>query len=161
ARAYSAAGRYREAEPLLRDVLARYRAKLPGSPPLANLLGTVGFYLLEQSKWLESEPILRECLAIRETLQPDDWLTFNTRSMLGRSLLGQGKYAEAEPLIVSGYDGMKAREQKIPGMAKNRLGAAADRIVRLYEAWGKPDEADKWRRKVGLTNLPDSVFTKP
>jgi len=28
--------------------------------------------------------------------------------------LGQKKHAEAEPLIVSGYEGLKAREAKIP-----------------------------------------------
>ena len=51
---------------------------------------------------------------------PDDWLTFNARSLLGGSLLGQKKYAEAEPLLLSGYEGMKQREDKIPAAA-NRV----------------------------------------
>ncbi len=76
-----------------------------------------GLSLIRQSKWTEAEPVLRECLAIREKAQPDEWSTFNTRSLLGDSLLGQKKYAEAEPLIVSGYEGMKAREAKIPAPA--------------------------------------------
>ena len=67
-----------------------------------------------QRKWAEAEAILRECLAIREKAQPDDWTTFNTRSQLGGSLMGQKKFAEAEPLILAGYEGMKAREAKIP-----------------------------------------------
>ncbi len=35
-------------------------------------------------------------------------------SLLGGALLGQGRYAEAEPLVIGGYEGMKAREAKIP-----------------------------------------------
>jgi len=38
--------------------------------------------------------------------------------MLGGSLLGQKKYAEAEPLLLSGYEGMKQREVKIPPEVK-------------------------------------------
>ena len=51
---------------------------------------------------------------------PDDWRTFNARSLLGGSLLGQKKYAEAEPLLLSGYEGMKQREDKI-SRATNRV----------------------------------------
>ena len=67
--------------------------------------------------------------------------------MLGGSLLGQKKYAEAEPLIVSGYEGMKARQTKIPPPGKPRFTEAAERVVKLYEAWGKKDEAARWRAK--------------
>src|SRR5262249_1016206 len=93
------------------EQLPEARKALPkDSPQLAVLLAQIGQDLLVQKKWIEAEAILRECLAIRERSQPDEWTTFNTRSQLGGSLLGQKKYAEAEPLIVSGYEGMKARE---------------------------------------------------
>ena len=55
---------------------------------------------------------------------------------------------EAEPLIVAGYEGMKAREAKIPLAGKPRFTEAADRVVRLYEEWGKKDEATRWRAKL-------------
>src|SRR5262249_26433634 len=96
----------------------------------------------------EAEPVLRESLAIREKLQPDEWTTFNTRSLLGGSLLGQKKYADAEPLIVAGYEGMKAREAKIPPPGKPRFTEAAERVVRLYEEWGKKDKAAEWRTRL-------------
>jgi hypothetical protein len=79
-------------------------------------------------------PLLRESLAIREKAQPDQWSTFSARSQLGGCLLGQKKLAEAEPLVVSGYEGMKAREAKIPAPSKYRLTEAAKRVVQLYEA---------------------------
>jgi len=33
--------------------------------------------------------------------------------------------------------------------------------VRLYEAWGKPEEAAGWKGKLGLANLPAEVFAHP
>ena len=78
-------------------------------------------------------PLLRECLRIREQKEPDDWRTFNAKSMLGASLLGQEKYAEAEPLLLSGYEGMKQREEMIPPQGKARLTEAIERLVQLYE----------------------------
>ena len=142
-------GRGADAEPLLRDALEPFRKQFgPDDFRMAGILAPLGLSLIQQGKWTEAEPILRECLVVREKLQPDEWTTFTTRSLLGGSLLGQKKYAEAEPLIVSGYEGMKAREAKIPPPGKPRLTDAAERVVQLYEAWGKKDKAAEWRAKL-------------
>jgi hypothetical protein len=113
-----------------------------------------------QRKYAEAEPLLRECLAIRAANQPDAWLTFKARSQLGGSLLGQEKYAEAEPLVLTGYEGMQAQEAWIPGLDKNWLIEAGERIVALYDAWGKPGAAAAWRAKLHLppAELPANVF---
>ena len=74
--------------------------------------------------------------------------TFNTQSLLGGSLLGQKNYAGAEPLLLAGYEGMKEREAKIPPQGKPRLTEALERLVQLYDAWGKPDEAAAWRKRL-------------
>ncbi len=94
---------------------------------------------------LAAEAVLRECLAIREKKAPDEWSTFNTKSLLGEALLGQQKYADTEPLLLAGYEGLKRRAHKIPPQGKLRLNNAVERLTRLYDAWGKPDEAAKWR----------------
>jgi tetratricopeptide (TPR) repeat protein len=142
-------GRGPDAEPLLRAALEPFRRRFGlADPRTAGILAPLGLSLIQQAKWAEAEPILRECLAIREKSQPDEWNTFNTRSLLGGSLLGQKKYADAEPLIVSGYEGMKAREAKIPQPGKPRFTEAAERVVRLYEEWGKKEKAAEWRTKL-------------
>jgi hypothetical protein len=33
--------------------------------------------------------------------------------------------------------------------------------VCLYEGWGKPVEAEAWRRKLGLADLPADLFAAP
>ena len=117
-------------------------------------MAVFGQSLIQRGQWSAAESVLRECLAIREKSQPDEWSTFNTRSTLGGSLLGQKKFAEAEPLIVSGYEGLKAREAKIPPPARPRLTEAAERVLKLYEAWGKTDKVAEWRAK--LAKLSDA-----
>jgi serine/threonine protein kinase/tetratricopeptide (TPR) repeat protein len=153
--AYGDRGEHARAEPILRDLLARRKAKLGAEDPaVVDSLASLGMNLLKQQRYAEAEPIARESLKIREAKTPDNWLTFDARSMLGGSLLGQKRYVESEPLIVSGYEGLKAREAKIPPTGRPRLAEAAERVVQLYEAWGKPEKAAEWRAKLGDGKLP-------
>jgi hypothetical protein len=159
---YESLGRWADSERLERETLARRRkTEKPDSPLLAGDLAKLAFNLLNQSKWPEAETLLHECLAIREKTSPDDWSRYSAMSQLGGALLGQGKYAEAEPLVVPGYEGMKAREAKIPAWSKTNLAQAAERVVRLYEAWGNPEKATEWKARLGLGDLPADVFARP
>jgi serine/threonine protein kinase len=146
--AYQGQGKDAQAEPLLSERLAAVR-RAPGSDQkdLATALALLGQNLLRQRKHTEAESCLRECLQIREKREPDGWLTFDARSMLGGSLLGQKKYADAEPLLLQGYEGLKVREARIPANSKVRLAEALERLVQLYDAWDKPEEAAKWRKE--------------
>ena len=113
--------------------------------------------LLAAGKFGEAEPLARECLAIREMEIPDDWRTFNTRSMLGGSLLGQMKYAEAEPLLLSGYEGMKQRENTIPPQGKPRIRETLQRLVQLYEATGQAVRVTEWKQKLAEFDQPTTA----
>jgi tetratricopeptide (TPR) repeat protein len=148
--------KWAEAESLMRVALEHARKQFGlDDPNLAAILAPYSLSLMQQGKWAAAEPILRECLAIREKLEPDAWTTFNTRSTLGGSLLGQKKFVLAEPLIIAGYEGMKAREAKIPPQGMPRLADAAARVVTLFEEWGKKDEAAHWRSKLAkAASLP-------
>jgi hypothetical protein len=68
--------------------------------------------------------------------------------MLGEALNGQKKRAEAELLLVQGYEGMKQRASRIPKEYKPRLAEALERLVQMYDAWGRPEQATRWRREL-------------
>jgi hypothetical protein len=65
-------------------------------------------------------------------------------SVRGGCLVLAGRFAEAEPLLLGSHPVLEAR------MGERSLEArlAKQRIVRLYEAWGKPDQAAQHRRHV-------------
>jgi serine/threonine protein kinase/tetratricopeptide (TPR) repeat protein len=160
--AFLACGQFGRAEPLLVATLDRERKVFgPEDARTAGTMSLLGLCLIGEAKWAEAERVVREDLAVREKRVPDGWMTFEARSLLGESFRGQARYAEAEPLIVSGYEGMRAREAKIPAAAKFRRVEAAERVVRLYEAWGKSDQAAGWKARLGLADLPADVFAPP
>ena len=118
------------------------------SLPYAAQLAALGLNLLREEKWPEAEEALREALTTRRKHQPEEWTTFNSVSALGGAYLGQERFSKAEPLLVEAYEGMKAREDKIPEAAKVRLTEAVQRLVDLYTAWEKPEEAARWKAKL-------------
>jgi eukaryotic-like serine/threonine-protein kinase len=157
---YESLGRWAEAVPLRRALVAARQKSSPAhSPAVAADLVALGSNLLKQQEWTEAERVLRESLKIGEANRPDDWSTFEARSLVGASLVGQQRYGEAEALVVVGYEGFKAREATLSAKSKMHLPAAAERVVQLYEAWGKKEKAVEWRNKLGLkTELPANPF---
>ena len=81
---------------------------------------------------------------------------------LGGALRGLGRFADAEPLLVAGFEGMDARKSSIPPPYQDRLSKAATRVVQLYEAWCKPEQAAAWRERLSrvLPDLPADVFAQ-
>ena len=126
--------RYEEAAEAGREALTRVRHH--------SLLAIVGVSLMHLERAAEAEPLLRESLSLRVKQMPDNWLRFNIMSVLGDALARQKKFDEAEPLLLEGYERMRPPEQWAI-----RKQQALDRIVRLYEAWGKPGKAKEWRAK--------------
>jgi tetratricopeptide (TPR) repeat protein/predicted Ser/Thr protein kinase len=158
--AYLDANQPDKALPLFRDFLAAQRRQLaPHDPRLTGILSALGLNLVKYGHHAEAEKMLRECLTIREAKLANDWTTSDARSLLGASLVGQGKYAEAEPLLLQGYEGMRAREPAIPAKDKKRLGEALERLVQLYDAWGRKEQADEWRKR-GAAGSGETRVTK-
>jgi hypothetical protein len=148
-------GQSDKAVSLIADLVAiKRKSTQADDTQFAGVLAQVSRTLLENRQFAAAEPYVRECLAIREKALQDDWTVFNTKSMLGGALAGQQKYGEAEPLLVSGFDGMSQREDKIPALARDRIIEAVQRLVDLYTAWNKPDEAAKWKAELDKRKTP-------
>ena len=94
------AGRFAEAEPLFRRVLAiRERALGPEHPDTARSLNNLAEVLREQGRYADVEPLLRRALAIDEkALGPEHPGTARGLTNLASLFEQQDRYAEAEPL---------------------------------------------------------------
>jgi serine/threonine protein kinase len=146
---YEATGQYAKAATERLELLAVLRQQVPADDlRLAAALAHLGSNLLQAGKAADAEPVLRECLDICQKKGAPGLPTSYAQSLLGASLLGQQKYADAEPLLLAGYEGMKQREAQISPQGRVRLIEALERLVQLYDAWGKMDQADQWRKEL-------------
>jgi tetratricopeptide (TPR) repeat protein len=148
-RCYEAACQPEKAEAIWRELAAYWKDSTGAeSTPYADALTALGTSLLQQNRFADAESVLRQALAIQEKEQPHYLRTFLTKSLLGASLLGLGKHALAEPLLLQGYEGLKLREAQIAPRSKFQLTAALQRLVQLYESWGKSELAGNWRKQL-------------
>jgi len=131
------------AEELLREAVAIQRSLWPqGHPTLAGTLTVFGGVLTRAGKAAEAEPLLREALGIRQQAMPaGHWLIANTSSALGACLTTLQRFEEAEPLLLDGYAALQAQR----GPRDQRTRQTLDRLIALYEAWGKPERAAEYR----------------
>jgi len=144
-----------QAEPLRRELALQVKARRGAdSFAYADALAALSNNLLSQKKYEDAEPVLRDSVAILQQVRPDEWSTFTTQALLGASLFAQQKYEGAEPVLLQAFAGMQQRADKIPRSAQSLLPNTARRLVSLYEAVGKPDEAAKWRAKLTMIGAP-------
>jgi serine/threonine protein kinase len=150
-------GKPDEAQPLLRNVLQIPRKSAPlDELALANTLSALGWVLTDTGQADAAEPLLREALAIRtRRLSPGHWATPYIASLLGACLVKQGRYSEAEPLLRDGVAVLLSAQ----GVPPLRVRQALGRITALYEAWGKPDQAEVWRLKLLDFDFPADLFS--
>lgn len=144
---YQNADRTQESIPLLQkaqELASQHLGKDHGMTQTAQSLLGMGYLKLE--KYDEAYQSLKSVAETRLRAMPDHWLTFNSVTMVGAVLLKQKKMQEAEPFLLKGYEGLLARESKIPGRAKFYLRDARQRLVDLYEALDQPDKAKVYRQ---------------
>lgn len=87
-----------------------------------------------------------ECLALSEKQFPDEqfpdeWPKFDAQSVLGGIPVARQADAGAEPLLLSGFQGLLLRADRIPAQNKPRLKQAGERLIQFHECCGKPDQA--------------------
>jgi serine/threonine protein kinase/Tfp pilus assembly protein PilF len=137
------AGRYAEADATINQVLENYRQNSnPKYISFASALTVQGLVLNKLGRSDEAEKVLREAVKLRKENLPDNhFMTALTKGALGECLTTQKRYDEAEPLLQSSYNDLKASQ----GEQNPRTILARQRLVRLYEASGKADEAEKFQ----------------
>jgi non-specific serine/threonine protein kinase/serine/threonine-protein kinase len=156
-RVYQLEGRHAEALPLLTESLATARKVHDDDHPVVSAnLHLLGRSLLAEGEYAEAERHLRDCLRGLQKERSGRLTRAASpafvQGLLGECLIGQREYPEAEPLLLASYECLSASPdagdpEAIP--AGERLGIVAlERIVRLYDAWGRPGQAEAWRKEL-------------
>jgi len=149
---YYLQGKYPQAEDLYTQTLAERKHSPSNSDTLDNMADLAVTYQA-QGKFTLSETLAREAVEQNRTKRLEGWQRFFAESLLGASLAGQKQYADAEPLLLTGYQGMVARKDKIAVPDRYHLDWTRERLVQLYQAWGKPQKAAEWRQQPKQTKI--------
>ena len=142
---YRKAGDLEKAESSLREAVSRMeRAYGPDHTDVASTHRSLGFVLRDRGKLGDAEAELRAALAIAERAFPAGSLGLaGYQDSLGKVLVMRTSYREAEPLLVAAYDA----DLEAYGADDRQTAAAAVTLVELYEAWRRPDLAERYRAK--------------
>jgi tetratricopeptide (TPR) repeat protein len=128
---------------------AAKKANGPDSTAYAMELVKQGEDLLRRKRYASAEPLARESMVILSKNRPDSVMNFQAQSVLGGVYLGLNDFAKAEPLLIHAYEGIQMyKDQLSPLYARFRIAEAGQRVVELYEAWGRADKAAEWRSKL-------------
>jgi tetratricopeptide (TPR) repeat protein len=121
---------------------------------VANIIRAQAEGLMMNHDLSSSEAKFREAIPLFRAKQGEHGYTvIDAEGELGTVLGREGRFAEAEPLLLAQF--RQATEREKPD--------AADRLVLLYEAWGRLDKADEYRKfgTPGLTSLHPKASPSP
>ncbi|HEY7326073.1 MAG TPA: tetratricopeptide repeat protein [Gemmataceae bacterium] len=159
-----AKGRYREAQPLLKQILA-IRRKVLGEehPDTATSYNNVAYNLQAQGKYQEAEEGYRKALTIyRKLLGEEHPDTAGGYNNLGLNLNAQGKYREAEANLLKAL----AIWRNLLGEEHPNTATSYDNVAYNLESQGRSKDAEEGlrralaiRRKVLGEEHPDTAIS--
>ncbi len=143
---YYQQGRYAESLSKVTETLKIYRESFGtyyDNYPTALIIN--GLILAKTGQPQEGETILREAGKIRtESLPKEHYWVAQANSALGECFTIEKRYNEAEPLLLESYESLKSSQ----GASNPRTQIALQRLITLYENWGKLDSARAYREKL-------------
>jgi serine/threonine protein kinase/tetratricopeptide (TPR) repeat protein len=103
--------------------------------------------LIEKGDRTAAEKVLRDGLkALQANLAKGHPEIAAAHVNLATFLMSQQRYADAAPLLRAAHESLKDHPQAAASASlKRRRAEVREQLARLYDAWGKPDEAAKWR----------------
>ncbi len=131
------------AEPLFRESLEIGR-RLGGERSLSVAISSwwLGSLLIQKGEPAAALEYARQAEEIYTELLPaTHWALAGAAGLRGACLAGLGRFEEAEPLLLDSY---VVLERELSQRSVFTLGLLRS-IVELYDAWGRPEEADRYR----------------
>jgi len=104
-----------------------------------------GMIYSQTGRTAEGEKLLRKAVRIRaENVPETHFLRATANGALGEFLTTQARFPEAETFLLASYQSLKKSQ------AENspRTLLALQRLIALYENWGRPDAASEYRKEL-------------
>ncbi len=102
----------------------------------------LGTLLLRTGESDEAESLARQCAEVRRRGLPEGhWQIAEAQSLLGACIQAEREFEQAEELLLQSLDVLRASRK--PSDEHTR--SAIRHLGELYEAWGRPEEAAKYR----------------
>ncbi|HEX3147932.1 MAG TPA: CHAT domain-containing tetratricopeptide repeat protein [Gemmataceae bacterium] len=136
---YQSVGQYAKAEPLYRQALDFYEAKLGVHPDTALALSNLAWLYRDTGRYTKAEPLYRRALDICEAkLGGDHPTTALALNNLGLLYQTTGHFTKAEPLLERA---LAVREKKL-GPDHPETAHALGNLANLYQAMGRYAKAE-------------------
>ncbi len=135
---------------LYEEAIVMYRELFPdGHRNLGTALVDLALLELDHDDPVSAEPRVRDARQIFDRVLPaGHWRGAHADSVLGACLSAVGRFEDAEPLVTGGYAGLQAAKGDDAEATRDAL----ERVVVLYEVWGRPEAAERYR---ALRATPD------
>ncbi len=106
----------------------------------------LGRALAQQGKLDQAEPLLQTALPLlRENIHTKDAGAALAANWLGAIPVSRKAYRDAEKLMLPDADQLFSPAAQL---SPTEIRLAAGNIIALYEAWGKPQQAGIWQKKL-------------
>ena len=140
------AGKDDEAEAMYRDLAAAMQAALgDGHPETIYWTNNLAGFYRNRQRYAEAEPIYEAVIAAADrVLGEDDWQRWFMHGRYGMCLLSMGRLEQAATQLEIACAGMETRL----GLDNARTKEAIGRLIECYEQLNRPDDADRFRKKI-------------
>ncbi|GJM19516.1 MAG: hypothetical protein DHS20C14_17290 [Phycisphaeraceae bacterium] len=131
------------AETMLRDAIKIRTSELGPSHAATGIAYlNLGLALRDQERYQEAFEAFTTAISIADqAVGPDHLMHIAFRIHLGYCLVKMDRYDEAEPVLLQSHQSIV----EILSPNHRRAKDARRYLVELYEAWGQPGEAERWR----------------
>ena len=129
----------------------------PRHPRVAETLSQLVGVLNRAGRATEAETRIRQSLELTRSIYPEgSWQIAFAQSTLGECLVEQQRFAEAEPELLAADKVMRS----VWGDTNFYPLDSANRIVRLYDGWGRSEKASPYREYLAR-GLARSYYVAP
>ena len=125
------------------------RSPTPNRGQLARAKTSLAESFVGLARYAEATPQVVSALSMAEI---EDLEKLRANSIQGAIFAAQENWQKTEPLLIDTAEALTAKIAEMKILNRWYAPRACERVIAMYEAWGKPEEAAKWKAKLAEVN---------